>query len=436
MNDLQQTITVPVNWRPRPYQMDLWSFMEGGGKRAVAVWHRRAGKDSTALNWTVVSAFKRPGIYWHLLPTYNQGRKIVWDGRTKEGVAFRDAWPKQAIKSENNTEMKLELENGSIWQVVGTDNVDRLVGANPVGCVFSEYSLQDPRAWDYVRPILAENGGWAIFIYTPRGRNHGYEIAEMARKNPRWFSQTLSVKDTGVLSDDVIQEERDAGMPEEMVQQEYFCSFDSGLVGSYYGSQMAKALEEGRITAVPYEPRLDVHTVWDLGVGDSTAIWFYQIHGFEIRVIDYYENSGEGLPHYIQIIRDKDYLYGTHFGPHDLEVRDFTTGKSRKDTAAQLGIKFRIVPKLPVEDGIDAVRNLLRRCYFDEQRCVRGIEALRQYKKSWNDKMRCYNNQPDHDWTSHAADAFRYLAISLREKKVDVSRLPRVADSNYDIFGG
>jgi hypothetical protein len=195
-------------------------------------------------------------------------------------------------------------------------------------------------------------------------------------------------------------------------------------------------LEEGRITAVPYEPRLDVVTVWDLGVGDSTAIWFYQIHGFEIRVIDYYENSGEGLPHYIQVLRDKDYLYGTHYAPHDIEVRDFTTGKSRKDTAAGLGIKFRVVPKLPIEDGIDAVRNLIRKCYFDEQRCVRGIEALRQYKKSWNDKMRCYNNQPDHDWTSHAADAFRYLAISLREKKVDTSRLPRVADSSYDIFGG
>lgn len=427
-------VTVPVDWRPRHYQMPLWSFMEGGGKRAVCVWHRRAGKDSTALNWTVVSAFKRPGIYWHLLPTYNQGRKIVWDGRTKEGKAFRDAWPKDAIKSENNTEMKLELENGSLWQVVGTDNVDRLVGANPVGCVFSEYSLQDPRAWDYVRPILAENGGWALFIYTPRGRNHGHDIIEMSKRNPKWFSQVLSVEDTKVLSAEVIQEERDAGMPEEMVQQEYFCSFDAGLVGSYYGSQMAKALEDERITAVPYEPRLDVITVWDIGVGDSTAIWFYQIHGFEIRCIDYYENSGEGLPHYVGVLRDKDYLYGTHYGPHDLEVRDFTTGKSRKDTAAGLGIKFRIVPKLSLEDGIDAVRSILRRCYFDAEKCKRGIEALRQYKKSWNDKMRCYNDHPDHDWSSHAADAFRYLAISMREKKVDISRLPRQAESEYNIF--
>lgn len=429
------TINVPVDWRPRPYQMPLWSFLEKGGKRAVAVWHRRAGKDATSLNWTVVSAFKRPGIYWHLLPTYNQGRKIVWDGRTKEGKPFLDAWPVDAIKNRNNTEMKLELENGSIWQVVGTDNVDRLVGANPVGCVFSEYSLQDPRAWDYVRPILAENGGWAVFIYTPRGRNHGHDILEMAQRNPKWFSQVLSVDDTKILSAEAIEEERSAGMPEEVVQQEFFCSFDAALVGSYYGDQMAKALEEDRITDVPYEPRLEVHTAWDLGVGDSTAIWFYQVHGYEVRVIDYYEASGEGLPHYAKILKEKDYVYGNHYGPHDLEVRDFSSGVSRKQTAAALGIKFKIVPKLSIEDGIDAVRSLLRRCVFDDDRCHRGIEALRQYKKSWNDKMRCYNSHPDHDWTSHAADAFRYLAVSLRETKRVSMNIPRVADSEYNVFG-
>lgn len=429
-------IQVPVNWRPRAYQLPLWSYFEKGGKRGVAVWHRRAGKDATALNLTVVSAFKRPGIYWHLLPTYNQGRKIVWDGRTKEGKPFLDAFPREAIKNVNGTEMKLELENGSIYQVVGTDNVDRLVGANPVGCVFSEYSLQDPQAWNLIRPILAENGGWALFIYTPRGRNHGYEIFNMAKKHPKWFCQSLSVDDTGVVTPDIIEEEREAGMPEEMVQQEFFCSFDAGLVGSYYGSHMAKALEEGRITKVPYDPRTPVNTTWDLGIGDSTAIWFWQQVGYEIRLLDYYEASGEGLPHYANILRSKEYVYGEHYGPHDLEVRELSTGRSRRETAKLLGINFQIVPKLALEDGIDAVRNILGACIFDEERCSRGIEALRQYKKSWNDKMRCYSDRPDHDWTSHAADSFRYLALSVRNKRrTNRFSMPTHADSTYDVFG-
>ena len=426
-------IVVPVDWRPRAYQLPLWSFFEKGGKRAVAIWHRRAGKDATALNLTVTAAFTRPGLYWHLLPTYNQGRKIVWDGISKDGRKFMDAWPKEAIRGINNTDMKLELENNSIWQVVGTDNVDRLVGSNPVGCVFSEYSLQDPLAWDYIRPILAENGGWALFIYTPRGRNHGYELFEMAKRNPRWFAQQLTVDDTHAISLDAIEEERDAGMPEEMVQQEFYCSFDAALVGAYYGHQMEKALKEERITKVPYEPRLEVNTAWDLGMGDSTAVWFYQVSGFEIRIIDYYEASGEGMAHYAKVLAGKEYLYGKHYAPHDIEVRDFSVGKSRRDVAAALGIKFIVVPKLSVADGIEAVRNILNKCWFDADRCNRGIEALRQYKKSWNEKTRSYSSTPDHDWTSHAADAFRYLAVSMKEKRNRGFQLQRRTES-YDPF--
>ncbi len=235
-------VQVPVNWTPREYQKSLWGYLENGGTRAVAVWHRRAGKDATALNWSVVSAFERIGLYWHLLPTYNQGRKIVWDGRTREGKPFLDAWPTDAIESRNETDMRIKLKNNSIWQVVGTDNVDRLVGSNVIGCVFSEYSLQDPRAWDYVRPILAENGGWALFIYTARGRNHGYDLYNMATKNKNWFAELLTIDDTKrpdgtpVISQEAVEEERAAGMPEEMVQQEFWCSFDAPLVGSYFGS--------------------------------------------------------------------------------------------------------------------------------------------------------------------------------------------------------
>ena len=429
-------IQVPDNWRPRDYQLDLWKYLENGGKRAVAVWHRRAGKDLLSVNWCVTAALKRKGLYWHLLPTYNQGRKIVWDGMTRDGRSFLEHFPKELWANVNNTDMRLELKNGSIYQVVGTDNVDRLVGSNPVGVVFSEYSLQDPRAWDLVRPILAENGGWAMFIYTARGRNHGYDLFNMANRNERWFCQRLSVDDTAVLNQEAIDEEREAGMPEELIQQEFYCSFDAPLVGSYYGSLMAKALAEERIKNVPYEPRLEVHTSWDLGMGDSTAIIWFQQFGNEYRIIDYYENQGEGIPHYVKVVREKDYIYGRHIAPHDIRVREMGTGKSRYEVARDLGIRFDVCPNIQVDDGIEAVRSIIPRCYFDEKKCTILVEALRQYRKDYDEKNKVYKNRPLHDWSSHGADAFRYLALGTRDINKNRQNLPSFADSNYNVLGG
>lgn len=440
-------ITIPTNnWRPRDYQLPLWDYLEKGGRRAVAVWHRRAGKDALALNWTVTSAFSRVGLYWHLLPTYNQGRKIVWDGRTREGVPFLSAWPEEAITNRNNTDMQLKLANNSIWQVVGTDNVDRLVGTNVIGCVFSEYSLQDPRAWDMIRPILAENGGWALFIYTARGRNHGYSMYHTALKNPKWFSELLTVNDTRrpdgtpVIDNDAIDEDRMAGMPEELVQQEYYCSFDASMVGAYYGQQMNKAAMDNRITKVPYDPAMEVHTAWDLGMDDSMSIWFFQQYGFEIRMIDYYEMNGEGLPHYAQMLREKQYVYGIHYAPHDITVREIGTGKSRFETARQLGIRFRIAKKLSLEDGINAVRQTIPMCYFDEDKCARGIDGLRQYRKEWDDDRKVFTSRPADDWTRHPADAFRTMAVginkALSNTRKSYHQLPRTAASEYSILGG
>ena len=428
-------ITVPIDWKPRPYQLPLWKYMEGGGKRAVAVWHRRAGKDLSSINWCAVSALTRPGLYWHLFPTYNQGRKIAWDGMTRDGRKFLEHFPKEMWEAVNNTEMRLTLKNGSIYQVVGTDNVDRLVGANPVGVVFSEYSLQDPRAWDYIRPILAENGGWALFIYTARGRNHGYDLLNVAKKNENWFQQVLSVEDTRAIPLSAIDEERASGMPEEMIQQEFYCSFDAPLVGSYYGNAMARLLADRHLTRVPYEPLLDVHTAWDLGVGDSTSIIFYQLSGSEIRLIDYYEMQGEGLAHYAKVLREKEYVYGEHLAPHDIQVRDFSTGKSRLEAARELGIRFRVVPNLRVDDGIEAVRNTLPKCYFDEDKCAHLIEALRQYRKDYDEKRQVFRDRPLHDWTSHPSDAMRYLALGVRQRTDKrMSKLPRTAEGEYSIF--
>jgi hypothetical protein len=393
--------------------MRLWRYLEGGGKRAVAVWHRRAGKDSTALNWTAAACHERVGTYWHMLPTQSQGRKTIWDGIDRAGRRMIDqAFPLALRTNTRQDEMKISLKCGSIWQVAGSDNYNSLIGSNPVGVVFSEYSVADPSAWDYIRPILAENGGWAIFIYTSRGRNHGAMLYEMARDNDNWFAQILTVDDTGILSPSVIQDERDSGMSDEMIDQEYYCSFQAAIVGAYYGKQMVQAEKEGRVTAVPYEPNVPVETWWDLGVGDSTAIWFVQRVNREIRVIDYHEMSGEGLPYYAKVLQDKGYVYGRHIGPHDIEVRELGTGKSRRETAKALGITFQIAPNLPIDDGIDAVRAMLPRCWFDKVKCARIVEALKQYRKNWDEKNKVFQSHPCHDWTSHGADAGRYGAVT------------------------
>lgn len=445
MGIVLSTIVIPHEYIPRNYQRPMWAFFEAGGKRGVSVWHRRAGKDLFAINLIAAMSTRRKGLYWHLLPTYKQGRQIVWNGYTKEGRPFLDHFPKGLIKSMNGTEMTVKLKTGSTYQVVGTDDADKLVGTNPIGVVFSEYSLQDPKAWDIIRPILAENEGWALFIYTARGRNHGYDMREMARRNPKWFYSELIAGSgigatkrpdgTPVISDDVIEDERLAGMPEELIKQEFYCSFDAPVVGAYYGNQMMRMLEESRITRVPWEPKLPVHTAWDLGMGDSTAIWFIQLYGMEYRIIDYYENSGEGLAHYAKHLDKKDYVYGRHYAPHDIEVREMGTGKARIDVAKSLGIRFRVVKQHDPEDGIEAVRNFLPAVWMDCDKCQRGIEALRQYRKEYDEKNKSWSTKPVHDWTSHGADALRTFVMGFKQSHQGKKKKhQQTAESEYSIM--
>jgi hypothetical protein len=315
--------------------------------------------------------------------------------------------------------MFIETINGSIFQIIGTDNIDSVVGTNPVGCVFSEYSLQDPRAWDYTRPILAENGGFAIFNYTPRGKNHGFYLLQYAKNDPKWFTNVLTVDDTKAIPQEVLDQERKEILAKDgndaLFMQEYYCSFDVPIQGSYYGTQLMQAEQEKRITTIPIDSAIPVHTFWDLGVGDSTAIWFMQHVRNEMRFIDYYETNGEGLQHYIKVLQDKGYIYGDHYAPHDIEVRELGTGKSRKETAQSLGINFRVAPNLPLDDGISAVRSILSQCWFDEIRCEKGLSTLRSYHKEFDDKNETYKDRPTHDWSSHGADAFRYFAVSYRK---------------------
>lgn len=444
---------LPYDYTPRTYQLPLWRHMQapGTGKRAACVWHRRAGKDLCAINLTAPSAFERVGVYWHVLPTYKQGRNIVWNGFTKEGKPFLSHFPDDIIASKNSTEMRITFKNKSIYQVVGTDNINSLVGTNPVGVVFSEYSLHDPAAWDYLRPIMAENEGWAIFIFTMRGKNHGYKLYEMAKKNPKWFAQKLVAGSDGtrrddgspVISDEAIDEERKAGMPEELIQQEFYCSAEAPLVGAYYSSQMMWLDKQGkadakqsRFTKVPWDPRLPVDTWWDLGYDDSTTIWFVQHHGLETRLIEYYENSGESLQHYAKVLKERDYMYGQHLAPFDIMVHEFTSGKTRFEAAREMGIRFKVVPKHTVEDGIESVRAFLPRCWFDEEKCSRGIAALREYCKAWNETQKVFSNQPLHNWASHGADAFRIGVRGTRPQGRTRKTLQGSALDTHDYLRG
>lgn len=835
----KKTIEIPNGWTTRPYQRDLWEYMAGGGLRACAVWHRRAGKDSTFLNWSAVASHLRKGLYWHLLPTLTQGRKVIWDALDSEGNRVIDqVFPKE-IRSgpANNSEMKIPLRGGSIFQVVGSDNIDSLVGANPVGVVFSEYALSNPAAWDLIRPILAENKGWAGFPYcvapdtfvltqkgwqqigeigkwfppgftplaidiyglggfhkaeqfykspptpvltiktrkgyeitctpvhpvwngsgwveagklvvgdklaiqlgqevfgdsigwsafepdthghnkkvpfepnedfyyflglyaaegsntgynavisigdeephlwlskygfrryktradhsiasnrnlcklldwlgcgkgalnkqvplsvlkapewaqsaflrgyfdgdgcatkrgtvhadsiseallktiqimllnfgivsrrsragrlahskrvtarhlcwrlaiegadaqlffekigfrlqrkqirsqthgrrrdgysvdidyervgqnyfvglnegdtkrqfmrgvvrtgtverllerrpdpylteilerdyrvdeivsiasgvsevmdfvipnthsfvsnglishnTPRGRNHGYRLYMMAKENKDWFCEKLTVDDTGAVTAKAVQADREAGMDDQMILQEYFCSFESAVRGSYYGELIHQMREDDRVTGVPCDPHALVHTGWDLGIGDSTAIWFVQVIGREIHWIDYYENHGKALDHYAALIHSKPYNYGDHLLPHDAEARELGTGKTRVETLRELEIHVKVVCRQAIEDGIHAVRSLLPRSWFDVRKTERGLDCLSQYQRTWDDKNQVFREKPLHDFSSHAADAARTLAMGLDEKikKRDRPR-PTRANSGY-----
>lgn len=382
-------------------------------------------------------ALRKVGVYWYILPSYAQGRKIIMDGMlnpdpiTGRAMRFLDFIPPELIANINQNEMKIRLKNGSLIQVIGSDNVDSLVGANPIGCVFSEYALQDPRAYQFIRPILTANGGWAVFISTPRGKNSLWELWQIAQHNPQdWFSYKLTVEDTGHISLHDIERERASGeMSEDLIQQEYYCSFTYGVEGSYYAKYIDKMRLEGRIGMVPWETSFKVNTSWDLGVRDSTSIIFFQVVGQSIRIIDYYEKNKEGLEHYVKVLENKPYVYGKHIAPHDIAVMEFGSGMTRIEKARQLGIKFTTAPDLSIVDGIEAVRSTLNKVWIDESKCSQLIKALENYRQEYDSKKKVYKSNPLHNWASHAADCMRYLCISLPKTRDSLS--PEDLDKRY-----
>jgi len=432
-------ILLPAHgWRPRGYQMPAWAALESGVKRLALAWHRRAGKDDLCLHWAAVSAMTRVGGYWHMLPQANQSRKAIWDAVNPKTGRRRidDAFPMEIRESTREQDMFIRFKNGSTWQVVGSDNYNALVGSPPVGVVFSEYALSDPSSWAFLRPILAENGGWALFISTPRGRNHFAKLVEYARTDPLWFGQVLSTDDTGAISREVIERERreltaERGEREAnaLIAQEYGCDFDAAIPGAYYGELMSRAEREGRIGLFPYIPQQPCGTAWDLGHGDSTVVWVYQqLPSGRVRIVDVFEGSGVGIDWYIGKLLSQPYMLADHIWPHDGghgNIRDIG-GSTLEANAKSLGLRpLRVLQRDPsVDMGINAVRQMLPLCEFNTEpvpfpgettdqaraRMARALDALRQYRREWDEKLQKFKDAPLHDWTSHSADAFRYLA--------------------------
>lgn len=757
-------ITIPYGFTPRPYQLNILNALDSGCLNACWIVHRRGGKDTTMWNYMIKRAYMEPGTYYYFLPTFAQAKRVIWDGMTNDGKRMLDYIPKSIIDGNpNNTEMKIWINGAkgqSLIQLIGSDSFDAIMGTNPRGIVFSEWSLMDPMVYDFVKPILAANGGWCAFLYTPRGKNHGWDLAEIAKRHPKdWFFEILTVRETKILTEVQIETERRKGMPEDMIQQEFYCfpgdvsvltadgakniesidvgdlvlthtgrfrsvltkfsrfyegnlvtissygnnqpiictpnhpirifspstqsynwvaaedidvgdnvvypkmmlrdvkiitenlallmawyicegsiskgavqftvrsnsdeiervqslaalcgyeakvyvnltatnvtvcdgrlcdffvkhcgsgsknkkiplemiagnenvffhelmkrdgcftcdksvlryyyittseslayqvqllgnsigyrcgiskqvqndsfiegrkivggvcyqigcyvkesnisrlssgkdcvygkvreisskpfsgtvynmevqfdnsyvangrsvhncNFSRGQEGSYFGKQMEKLRKDERICKVQYDPAVPVRTFWDLGIGDSTAIWFAQFVGKEIHLINYYENSGEGLPHYARVLddfrRETECVYDLNVAPHDIQARELTTGKTRLETARRLGLNFRVAPKLSLESGIEAVRMILSKCWFDENRCSHGIKCLENYRKQYNEKYKVYSDTPHHDYSSHGADAFRMLAITESSYRPDKG----VDDVDYEHMKG
>jgi hypothetical protein len=410
--------------------------MDSGCKRAVTVWHRRSGKDKTDLNYLIKRMSERIGQYYYYFPTMTQGRKILWDGIDKAGMRFMDHFPDDFIAGKpNNQEMKLNSVNGSLFQVVGTDRLE-MVGPNPVGAVFSEFSLQNPRGWAYARPILTENGGWAIFNFTPRGRNHAYKLFRMAKDNPQWFCERLTVDDTKAVTQESIQADRDSGMTEGLIQQEYYCSFDYGMMGSYYSAVLNEIERDGHFKRSLFNRDNEVHIVLDPGY--HTAIWLFQYYDPDVSVMRYHEDQGVGIDSYGALLRKWEqlhkYNYGKVYVPCDMDnnAQRVTRGETALEILREIG--FDVVP-LPressvVNEGIPRTGRFLKRCWVDYEMCEHGIDRLRLYHESQNEAMSSEENfvtrgTPAKDGNDHAADAMRYMSLAFELDLVASASYPQ-----------
>ena len=394
---------IVIPYKPRKHQKEVHDKLK---RFNVLVCHRRFGKTVLCINEILKKAMQntlsRPR-YYYLAPTYSMAKRTSWD-YLKE---YTNVLPNVTY---HETELRADLPNGARIQLLGCERPDSLRGLYIDGVVLDEVAQMPPRLWtEIIRPALSDREGWMIAIGTPQGHNAFFDLYDYANHQEGWYAETFKSSETGIISDLELNEAKHL-MPDEVYEAEFECSFDSAALGSIYAKGLTKAEEEKRITKVPYETGIKVNTYWDLGMADKTAIWFVQQKGSAFHIIDYYEDSGESLEFYATVLDEKKYIYDTHFLPFDANVRELGTGVSRLETAQSLGMRTSIVPKLPVEDGINAVRMVLSRCWFDFEKCKYGLDALRQYRWATTERGEI-KNKPEHSWCSHAADSFRYFAV-------------------------
>ena len=381
---------------------------------AVLICHRRAGKTVATIADAIRRAIlenKPDGRYAYIAPYYAQAKNIAWDYLLK--------YAQPAITKANQSELWIELVNGARIRLFGADNPDALRGLYLDGVCLDEYADMKPRLWgEIVRPLLADRKGWATFIGTPKGHNAFYDIYQEANRSPNWYVKTLRADESDLLDPDELADARRSMTPDQY-EQEFLCSFEAAILGAYYGQEMRVLTDSNRITEVEYDPMFPVHTAWDLGYSDDTAIWWYQVVHGEIRVLEYHSSNGQPIHYYTGLIQSKDYEYGYHHLPHDARAKTLASGGKSiiEQISTKIDIKsLKIVPNLSLQDGIQASRLALMRAWFDHK-CEEGIECLRQYQREYDEDKKVFRDKPRHDWTSHGADAFRMLAVAWKEEE-------------------
>ena len=428
------SITLPNGFKPRPYQADAMRHFDNGGRFGVYCWPRRSGKDLTFVHQTVKAAHERPGMYFHLLPTHRQARKVIWDALDNEGRRIIDtAIPMPLRESTNETEMKIKLKCGSLWQLVGADYYDSLVGSNPVGLVISEAALTDPRAWSFFRPIIAGNSGWVAFVSTPRGYNWFHDLLETAKRGHGWHWSHLDCYATKHISEDILEAER-REMPDELYRQEYLTSFSAANVGAIFGRYIEQMEAEGRIRDTSFGDG-ETWVTSDIGFRDKAAFIFFRRSRGGFEVTGYDEGTGLDAEEWIDRLKARGEQIDVMVLPHDARAKTF---QSRHSVAEQflkgaVAKEVRVNPVRKKQDSINAGRMLLKTLVIsDSEECAPLLQALRAYSFEYNEETRTFSSNPSHDWSSHAADALQEAGAVLttletpaREQKIIVPPIDR-----------
>ena len=414
---MEEVLEVELDYCPRAVFDDFHDRKE---RWAVIVAHRRCGKTLGCildLIYRAISEGKEDGRYAYVAPYYSQAKNIAWD--------YLQKYSQPVLAKANQSELWVELVNGARIRLFGADNPDALRGLYLDGIVLDEYADMRPRIWgEIIRPLLSDRLGWAVFIGTPKGHNGFWELYSAALNKDDWYVKTLRASVTGLIAESELADAA-RSMTQDQYLQEFECDFESAIVGAYYGKELRLLTDQGRITEVKYDSMYKVNTAWDLGFTDSTSIWWYQVIHGEIRVLEHHSSNGQSIPFYTGLIQSKKYQYGIHWLPHDARAKTLSSGG--KSIIEQLSAKIplesmKIVPNLSLQDGIQASRMALQRAWFDGDKCMEGIECLRQYQREYDEDKKVFRDKPRHDWTSHSADAFRYLSIAWREEEKVASK--------------